>query len=240
MFCTAMRRSVYTRLGPLDERFKVGLFEDDDYSMRARVAGYRIVCAEDVFVHHFGQASLGQLAAAGVYGQLFHANRTRWEDKWGQAWQPYVRRPTARYKQLQIRLRRLVLSVLPADATVLVVSKGDEELLKLGSRVAQHFPQDSGGGYVGYYPADSNEAITQLESLRSNGARYLVFPETALWWLEHYAEFARHLERCYSLLVSHQKTGLIFDLHAARTINATRRQGKASLARFAHPNEGSR
>ena len=56
MFCAAMRREVFAQVGPLDERFEIGLFEDDDYSMRVRAAGYGVVCAEGLFLHHFGQA----------------------------------------------------------------------------------------------------------------------------------------------------------------------------------------
>ena len=41
------------------------MLEDDDYSMRAREAGYRIVCAEDAFVHHFGETSFGKLVPTG-------------------------------------------------------------------------------------------------------------------------------------------------------------------------------
>ena len=44
--------------------------------MRAREAGYRIVCAEDTFVHHFGQASIGKLGPTRGYGTLFHQNRS--------------------------------------------------------------------------------------------------------------------------------------------------------------------
>ena len=39
------------------------MLEDDDYSMRARAAGYRLVCAEDAFVHHFGETSFGKLVS---------------------------------------------------------------------------------------------------------------------------------------------------------------------------------
>ena len=64
MFCLAMRREVWERLGPLDEEFGLGTLEDDDYSARARAAGLRIVCAEDAFVHHFGEASFGKLVSS--------------------------------------------------------------------------------------------------------------------------------------------------------------------------------
>ena len=67
MFCLAMRRDAFERIGPLDQRFEIGMLEDDDYSLRAREAGYRVVCAEDTLVHHFGETSFGKLVAAGDY-----------------------------------------------------------------------------------------------------------------------------------------------------------------------------
>ena len=211
MFCAAMRREVYQQIGPLDERFEVGMFEDDDYSMRMRAAGYRVVCAEDVFIHHFGQASIGELAN-GKYGEIFHANRQKFEYKWGVKWEPYTRRFTPKYQTLIERIRTIVSDALPAQSTVVVVSKGDEELLKLNNLTAWHFPQDEDGGFTGFYPADSKEAIAHLESLRSRGGDYLLIPETSLWWLDYYSGFKRHLESRYRVEASHEMACVIFAL----------------------------
>ncbi|HEX6385857.1 MAG TPA: glycosyltransferase family 2 protein [Anaerolineae bacterium] len=197
MYCLAMRRDVFERLGPLDERFEVGLLEDDDYSRRAHKAGYRVVCAEDVFVHHFGQASFGSLIPSGEYGRLLKANRRRFAEKWGVAWEPYGRRLSQQYRQRSRRIRKNVSDLLPPDATVLVASKGDEELLKLNGRRAWHFPQTEDGVYAGCYPADSAEAIAHLEALRRKGGDFLLLPATAFWWLDHYEDFRQHLEMQY-------------------------------------------
>ena len=67
--------------------------------------------------------------------------------------------------------------MLPPDATVVVVSKGDEELLELGGgRRGLAFPAERGGVYAGYYPADGAEAIVHLEELREKGAGFLLVP----------------------------------------------------------------
>jgi GT2 family glycosyltransferase len=212
MFCVAMRRALFEQVGLLDERFEIGLFEDDDYAMRVRSAGYRVVCAEDVCVHHFGQASLGELAASGEYGKLFHANRRRWEEKWRRPWHPYQHRSNRHYHELTEQIREVVHTTLPPDATVIVVSKGDEELLKLEGRRAWHFPQGEDGAYAGHYPASSTEAIAQMETLRARGADFLLLPRTAYWWLEHYVQFKQHLESRYRMMAQANNSCSIFAL----------------------------
>jgi len=83
MFCVVMRREVFEKVGLLDERFAVGMFEDDDYSRRVRDLGYEIVCARDAFVHHWQKASFRLLGDA-EYARIFDENRQRYRDKWGE------------------------------------------------------------------------------------------------------------------------------------------------------------
>ena len=198
MYCVAFRRDVYEQIGALDERFETGLFEDEDYCTRLDLAGYRLVCMEDVFIHHFGQASIGKLASSGEYGDLFHRNRMKFESKWGRKWRPHRQRTTSEYQTLVSQVRQAVELTTPVDSTVLVVSKGDEDLLTLAGRMAWHFPMTDDGRYAGHHPGNSSEAIGLLERLREKGGQFLVIPAPMFWWLEYYAEFAAHLARHYS------------------------------------------
>ena len=212
MFCIAMRRTLYEQVGPLDERFETGLLEDDDYSRRVREAGYRLLCADDAFVHHFGETSFGKLVASGEYNRVLEANRARFEDKWQAQWQPYGRRHSNRYMALTERVRRAVTEAVPSGATVLVVSRGDDDLLRVDGRRAWHFPRAEDGAYAGHHPADSREAIAQLEAQRAAGAEHIVFPRTGLWWLEHYDGLRRHLDGSYCRSFSDPETCVVFDL----------------------------
>src|SRR6185436_4216817 len=100
-FCAMIPRCVWEEVGELDESFGTGLFEDDDYAMRVRAAGYRVACAEDVFVHHHHSASFNGLPA-GEYDRMFERNRRHFEAKWGRWIAPAFREETQR----KLRLRR--------------------------------------------------------------------------------------------------------------------------------------
>ncbi|MDR7545122.1 MAG: glycosyltransferase [Armatimonadota bacterium] len=87
-FCVAIPRRVLDAVGLLDERFGVGMFEDDDLCHRVRLAGYRLLCAEDAFVHHFHSATFRRLPEE-EYWRTFEANRTGFERKWNLRWVPH-------------------------------------------------------------------------------------------------------------------------------------------------------
>jgi GT2 family glycosyltransferase len=212
MFCLAMKRQVYLRLGPLDEQFEIGLFEDDDYSLRAVRSGYRVICAEDCFVHHYGQVSFGRSGSAKNYEALLHNNRQRFERKWGVDWKPHRRKIGPRYLDLRERVCQAARSCIPVGARALVISRGDSDLIELLGENFSHFPQGRSGSYAGFYPIDSLACIDHLELLRKRGSSYLVIPETSLWWLEHYQDWKDHLDRNYPRLFNDLDTGIIYRL----------------------------
>ncbi len=104
------------------------------------------------------------------------------------------------YDQLLQQIRDEVRDCLPRDSLVVVVSRGDNNLLKLFGRKAWHFPQNAQGIYAGFYPANSLGAIAHLESLRARGATHLLIPDSSAWWLETYPDFRKHLDLRYRCL----------------------------------------
>ena len=91
MFCVIFSRELTEKIGLLDEGYGVGMFEDDDYSTAAKSAGYRLVMAEDVFVHHYGSVSFKKLEDE-RYKALFEKNKAYYEKKWNARWKmPHYR-----------------------------------------------------------------------------------------------------------------------------------------------------
>jgi hypothetical protein len=121
-----------------------------------------------------------------------------------------------RYDRVLARVRRVIDEHVPARSTVAVVSRGDEALVTMPGRRGWHFPRTDDGLYAGHHPEDSRAAIAHLEQLRGRGARYLLIPRTAFWWLEHYREFAEHLERAATVVHRDERTCALFALKAGR------------------------
>ncbi len=53
-FCVFIRRAAVEKIGGMETGFSKFCFEDDDYSLRISIAGFKSVVAGDVFIHHTG------------------------------------------------------------------------------------------------------------------------------------------------------------------------------------------
>jgi GT2 family glycosyltransferase len=95
-FCVAARNRVIEEVGLLDEGFGQGLFEDDDYCIRVRRAGYGLFCREDVFIYHLGSAGFGKTPADTK--ALVKRNKALLERKFGIRYRP----PHPRDRQLDL------------------------------------------------------------------------------------------------------------------------------------------
>lgn len=169
MYCVAARRSVLESVGPLDERFGVGMFEDDDYAHRVRLAGFRLVCAEEVFIRHVGQVSFDKLKERDA---IYEANRAKFEAKWHTAWRPYRgdRRQTRRWRDevASLAARR---SVGATPVVVLAEPRDAEEggaALALGRAIARRgrlvfvHAEPEGGAHQGLVHADERLIVASV------------------------------------------------------------------------------
>ncbi len=103
--------------------------------------------------------------------------------------------PALAYGEVKLAtLTAIAKTVLDPNSIVLVISRGDPQLVELGNIEGRHFPADPHGSYSGHYPADDADAIQELAAARMAGASHLVVPRPAFWWLDHYHVLARHLQ----------------------------------------------
>ncbi|MBV6491807.1 MAG: glycosyltransferase [Fimbriimonadaceae bacterium] len=54
-------QELVSEIGGFDPRFGIGNFEDDDYNLRARIAGYTLWRADGAFLHHAGSSTFRSL-----------------------------------------------------------------------------------------------------------------------------------------------------------------------------------
>ena len=149
---------------------------------------------------------------------------------------PKPRNPAAG-NELVSGIRELSSRLFPKDARVMVVTKGDDDLLMLGVARASHFPQQQDGKYAGFYPANSQDAIKSFEAVHKQGHDYFILPAPYFWWLSHYTEFASHLHKHYSVTYFDEAICLVFDLahRPASQVALLPTQALASPRQVQHP-----
>jgi GT2 family glycosyltransferase/Tfp pilus assembly protein PilF len=80
-FCMLIKKAVIDKIGGLDGRYGLGNFEDDDFSLRATLAGYESRIANDCFVHHFGNRTFAGEKID--YQKSLNKNWEVFKKKWG-------------------------------------------------------------------------------------------------------------------------------------------------------------
>jgi GT2 family glycosyltransferase len=79
-FCLLLRREVYEQIGPMDERYGLGNFDEDDYEVTARLAGWHLRMVRDVWIHHKGSQTFKRLGID--YDSLLAHNEALFREKW--------------------------------------------------------------------------------------------------------------------------------------------------------------
>ncbi len=97
-FFFAVRKELVDELGPLEENFhkyipdesddvreklKLGGADDLDYSLRIRLAGFKLVIARDVFVWHAGSKTFMEVVGKEGYDKQWQTADIAFERKWG-------------------------------------------------------------------------------------------------------------------------------------------------------------
>lgn len=79
-FCLLLRGAMLEQIGGFDEQFGLGNFEDDDLCRRAEAAGWKLLIANDSFVHHAGHKTFEREGIA--LGPLLQENAQKLAVKW--------------------------------------------------------------------------------------------------------------------------------------------------------------
>ncbi|WP_410511872.1 bifunctional glycosyltransferase family 2 protein/class I SAM-dependent methyltransferase [Paenibacillus sp. BR2-3] len=79
-YCLLMKREVFEKVGWLDERFSPGNYEDEDYCLRIRFAGYKLMLCKDTFIQHFGSASFNENPSS--FSSVLQENESKFAEKW--------------------------------------------------------------------------------------------------------------------------------------------------------------
>jgi GT2 family glycosyltransferase len=87
LFCMLVRRSVIEKIGGFDQDFGQWGFEDDDFTLRATLAGYQLRVAKDCFIRHIGSQTAH--SAKLNYQNLLVRNWGVFKTKWGIESVPY-------------------------------------------------------------------------------------------------------------------------------------------------------
>jgi len=82
LFCAMIKKTNLEKIGGLSEDYQLGYFEDNDLCQQIKQLSLKIVCVQDVFIHHIGGASFSKLPF-NERQHLWQKNLAIYEKKWG-------------------------------------------------------------------------------------------------------------------------------------------------------------
>jgi len=98
--------------------------------------------------------------------------------------------------------------IAPTSALIIAPGSGDPTTIYYSKRKGWH---SLGDGRIGSFPANSEQAIEDVENLRRKGAAYFVLTKNTLWYLDWFRDLEKHLNSHYRQ-ISDGYNYLIFDL----------------------------
>jgi len=104
-----------------------------------------------------------------------------------------------------------IRSTIPSGATYILVDEMQTHLGVDAYRRSLPFLEHN-GEYWGR-PADDQQAISEIERMRKSGCTHIVFAWPSMWWLDHYAEFYRHLQSGFRCVLENERL-IVFDLRS--------------------------
>jgi GT2 family glycosyltransferase/2-polyprenyl-3-methyl-5-hydroxy-6-metoxy-1,4-benzoquinol methylase/tetratricopeptide (TPR) repeat protein len=129
-FCLLIRRELIEAIGLLDERFGIGCFDDDDYCLRVRKAGYKAVMVRDAFVHHFGGQTFRSIGVE--FNALMEHNRQLFQAKWQPMAEVRPARQTTHHSPLTVRAAPgggLLLALKEIEVSLCMIARNNEHTI---------------------------------------------------------------------------------------------------------------
>lgn len=130
----ALRREVWERVGPFDERFRF-YAQDLDLCLRAKAAGWRVAVLPDFRVvhHHGATVGLREATIAGADPQALWIDLARWAQKQGgDGWGRRARLALRTGARLRILGRRGLVPLIAPERRA--AFRGDTEVLRRAER----------------------------------------------------------------------------------------------------------
>ncbi|HEX9080617.1 MAG TPA: glycosyltransferase family 2 protein [Desulfuromonadaceae bacterium] len=84
--CFAARRRVFETIGPFDENFRIGQYEDTDFFLRAAKAGFRLGRVGGAFLHHYGSVTQDAIRKTRTVNRYALENKAYFIRKWKLPW----------------------------------------------------------------------------------------------------------------------------------------------------------